>query len=32
MNFDGWRRLHADYAKQFGVKVLNWPPEPDQES
>jgi uncharacterized protein YndB with AHSA1/START domain len=22
----GWQRLNAEYAKQFGVETLNWPP------
>ncbi len=25
MQFDGWRRLHAEYAKQFGVATPGWP-------
>jgi uncharacterized protein YndB with AHSA1/START domain len=28
----GWQRLHVEYAKQFGVEVLNWPPKAAQES
>ena len=32
MNFDGWQRLHVEYAKQFGVQVLNWPPKADENS
>jgi uncharacterized protein YndB with AHSA1/START domain len=24
MKFDGWQRLHAEYAKQFGVEAPNW--------
>jgi uncharacterized protein YndB with AHSA1/START domain len=24
--FDGWQRLNAEYAQQFGVKAPNWPP------
>jgi uncharacterized protein YndB with AHSA1/START domain len=23
----GWQRLHADYAKQFGIEMPNWPPQ-----
>lgn len=23
--FDGWQRLHAEYARQFGVEPPNWP-------
>jgi uncharacterized protein YndB with AHSA1/START domain len=26
MNFDGWQRLTAEYAKQFGVEPPGWPP------
>jgi len=26
MNFEGWRRLHAEYAQQFGVEAPKWPP------
>lgn len=26
MNFEGWQRLNADYAKQFAVELPNWPP------
>jgi hypothetical protein len=26
MNFDGWQRLNAEYAKQFGGGTPNWPP------
>lgn len=28
MKFGRWQRLHAEYAQQFGVEVLNWPPKP----
>jgi uncharacterized protein YndB with AHSA1/START domain len=24
MKFGGWQRLHAEYAKQFGVEMPNW--------
>jgi uncharacterized protein YndB with AHSA1/START domain len=24
MQFDGWQRLHAEYAQQFGVKMPSW--------
>jgi uncharacterized protein YndB with AHSA1/START domain len=24
MQFEGWQRLHAEYAKQFGVELPNW--------
>jgi len=26
MNFEGLRRLNAEYAKQFGIESPNWPP------
>jgi uncharacterized protein YndB with AHSA1/START domain len=26
MKFGGWQRLHAEYAKQFGVEPPAWPP------
>jgi uncharacterized protein YndB with AHSA1/START domain len=26
MKFEGWQRLNAEYAKQFGVEPLAWPP------
>jgi uncharacterized protein YndB with AHSA1/START domain len=26
----GWRRLNAEYAKQFGVEPPKWPPKPAQ--
>jgi hypothetical protein len=32
MKFAGWQRLNAEYAKQFGVKAPNWPPQPPQKS
>ncbi|HEV8047316.1 MAG TPA: SRPBCC family protein [Terriglobales bacterium] len=28
----GWQRLHAEYAKQFGIETLNWPPQAAQKS
>jgi uncharacterized protein YndB with AHSA1/START domain len=28
----GWQRLHAEYAKQFGVEIVNWSPKAHQES
>jgi uncharacterized protein YndB with AHSA1/START domain len=31
MKFDGWQRLNAEYAKQFGVEKPNWPPKAAQE-
>jgi hypothetical protein len=24
MKFDGWQRLNAEYAKQFGVELPRW--------
>jgi uncharacterized protein YndB with AHSA1/START domain len=30
--FAGFRRLHAEYAKLFGVQIPNWPPKPAQNS
>jgi Polyketide cyclase / dehydrase and lipid transport len=32
MNFGGWQRLTAEYAKQFGVEAPKWPPQPAQKS
>ena len=32
MKFDGWQRLNAEYAKQFGIETPNWPPQPAQKS
>ena len=32
MNFDGWHRLHAEYARQFGVEIPSWVPKPPQPS
>jgi uncharacterized protein YndB with AHSA1/START domain len=26
LRFDGWQRLHAEYAKQFGIETPNWQP------
>jgi uncharacterized protein YndB with AHSA1/START domain len=26
MKFEGWQRLNAEYAKQFGVEPPSWPP------
>jgi uncharacterized protein YndB with AHSA1/START domain len=26
MKFEGWQRLNAEYAKQFGVETPAWPP------
>ena len=27
IKFDGWQRLNAEYAKQFGVEPPGWPPQ-----
>jgi|SRR5450432_386093 len=32
MKFGGWQRLHSEYAKQFGIETLNWPPQAAQQS
>ncbi len=32
MKFSGWQRLNAEYAKQFGIKAPNWPPQAAQKS
>ncbi|MGD0670187.1 MAG: hypothetical protein ABSB23_21850, partial [Bryobacteraceae bacterium] len=32
MKFEGWQRLKAEYAKQFGVETPNWPPKAAQKS
>jgi uncharacterized protein YndB with AHSA1/START domain len=32
MKFDGWQRLNAEYAKQFGVETPSWPPQAAQKS
>jgi uncharacterized protein YndB with AHSA1/START domain len=26
MKFDGWQRLNAEYARQFGIETPNWSP------
>jgi uncharacterized protein YndB with AHSA1/START domain len=31
IRFGGWQRLHQDYAAQFGIEALNWPPKAVQE-
>jgi uncharacterized protein YndB with AHSA1/START domain len=28
MKFSGWQRLNGEYAKQFGVEPVTWPPKP----
>jgi uncharacterized protein YndB with AHSA1/START domain len=30
MKFGGWQRLNAEYAKQFGIEMPNWPPQAAQ--
>lgn len=32
MKFEGWQRLNAEYAKQFGVEPPNWLPKPARNS
>ena len=32
IKFGGWQRLHAEYAKQFGIEPPNWPPQAAQKS
>ena len=32
MKFGGWRRLNAEYAKQFGIETPNWQPDAAQKS
>jgi uncharacterized protein YndB with AHSA1/START domain len=32
IKFGGWQRLHAEYAKQFGIATPNWPPQAAQKS
>jgi polyketide cyclase/dehydrase/lipid transport protein len=32
MNFGGWQRLNAEYAKQFGIEPPNWLPKAAQKS
>jgi uncharacterized protein YndB with AHSA1/START domain len=27
IKFGGWQRLNAEYAKQFGIEMPNWPPQ-----
>ena len=26
----GWQRLHAEYAKQFGIEAPDWPPQKER--
>ena len=30
MKFEGWQRLHKEYAKQFGIEMPNWTSKPGQ--
>jgi uncharacterized protein YndB with AHSA1/START domain len=32
LKFAGWRRLNAEYARQFGIEVPDWPPQAAKES
>jgi uncharacterized protein YndB with AHSA1/START domain len=32
VKFGGWRRLNAEYAKQFGIETPDWPPRGAKES
>ena len=32
LNFEGWQRLHAEYAKQFGVELPKWAQTPGESS
>jgi len=32
MKVGGWQRLHAEYAKQFGTEMPNWPSQTNQKS
>ena len=32
IKFEGWQRLNAEYARQFGVEAPNWPPKSAQKS
>ena len=32
MKFSGWQQLNAEYAKQFGVEMPNWPSQAAQKS
>ena len=32
MKFEGWRRLTAEYARQFGAETPNWPAKREQKS
>jgi hypothetical protein len=30
IKFGGWQRLHAEYARQFGIEAPNFSPSPAQ--
>ena len=32
IKFEGWQRLNAEYARQFGIETPNWPPPAAQKS
>jgi hypothetical protein len=32
MRFEGWQRLNAEYAQQFGIEKPSWPPAAAQKS
>ena len=32
IQYGGWQRLNAEYAEQFGVEAMSWPPKAGQES
>jgi len=32
MKFEGWQRLNAEYAQQFGIETPSWPPRAAQKS
>jgi hypothetical protein len=32
MKIAGWQRLNAEYARQFGIEMPNWPPQAAQKS
>jgi hypothetical protein len=31
MKFEGWQRLNAEYARQFGIETPHWPTQAAQE-
>jgi hypothetical protein len=32
MKFEGWQRLHKEYAQQFGIQMPKWRPQAAQQS